>query len=576
MSQPPVSDHHPAPPYHPAAGPMTGPPVSAPPMSGPPMSGGAPAYPRPPAVMTLQARLRSVPLVTRLVAAVLALVFAALVLISVASTLALRTFLIARMDQELDLVAAAYASYFGDARPSELSDVPVFVITDYMVELTTVSGVGTPLYNPRLKPDDLPRLVTGAEAIRDRMADMPYTVRSVNGRVHWRMTLVIMDNGSVLHVGRNMAEIEAALARLVWIDVLVGAAVLVSIASVGAAIIRKSLTPLVHIERTAGAIAAGDLTRRLPDPEPGSAQAHTELGRLSRALNAMLAQIEAAFMARARSEATARAAEATARDAAEAAKQSEARAVHSEEKMRQFVADASHELRTPLTTIRGFAELYRQGAVTDPDDVTKLVRRIEDEAARMGLLVEDLLLLARLDRERPIVFVPVELPVLAADAVQAARATAPDRRIDLDVRDEPERLVAYGDDARLRQVIGNLMTNALVHTPPDASVTLRLYADHDRLAVVEIADTGPGLSPEQRQRVFERFYRADGARTRHTDRAATGTGLGLAIVAAIVRAHNGNVQVLSTPGEGATFRVRLPRAPGSESEPAAFSGNVQG
>jgi two-component system OmpR family sensor kinase len=232
--------------------------------------------------------------------------------------------------------------------------------------------------------------------------------------------------------------------------------------------------------------------------------------------------------------------------------------VLSEQKMRQFVADASHELRTPLTSIRGFAELYRQGAVTDPEDVANLVRRIEDEAARMGLLVEDLLLLARLDRERPLTLGPVELPVLAVDAVEAARATAPDRKIELDIRDAPERLIANGDDARLRQVIGNLMTNAVMHTPPNASVTLRLYAAPGDRAVVEVADTGPGISPEQREHVFERFYRADEARTRRTDRTATGTGLGLAIVAAIVRAHHGSVEVLSEPGQGATFRVTLP------------------
>jgi two-component system OmpR family sensor kinase len=293
----------------------------------------------------------------------------------------------------------------------------------------------------------------------------------------------------------------------------------------------------------------------------------------------MLAQIETAFTARAQSENAARAAESVARDAANAARLSEARAVSSEGKMRQFVADASHELRTPLTTIRGYAELYRQGAVPNPEDVARLVRRIEDEAARMGLLVEDLLLLARLDRERPLVLAPVELPVLAMDAVQAAQAIAPDRQIELDVRDTPEKLIAYGDDARLRQVIGNLMTNALVHTPPEASVTLRLYGAPDNRAVIEIVDTGPGLSPAQKERVFERFYRADEARTRHTDREATGTGLGLAIVAAIVAAHDGSVEVLSEPGTGATFRVTLPALEPDnsvEAEHAAFTENVQG
>ena len=185
----------------------------------------------------------------------------------------------------------------------------------------------------------------------------------------------------------------------------------------------------------------------------------------------------------------------------------------------------------------------------------------------MGLLVEDLLLLARLDRERPIQLAPVELPVLAIDAVQAARAIAPDRTIDLDIRDEPERLIAYGDDARLRQVIGNLMTNALVHTPADATVTLRLSSEPGNRAVIEIIDTGPGLSPEQRDHVFERFYRVDEARTRRTDRAATGTGLGLAIVAAIVRAHHGQVEAESEPGRGATFRVTLPALASDDADP---------
>jgi two-component system OmpR family sensor kinase len=235
------------------------------------------------------------------------------------------------------------------------------------------------------------------------------------------------------------------------------------------------------------------------------------------------------------------------------------------------VADASHELRTPLTTIRGFAELYRQGAVAGQDDVARLVRRIEDEAARMGLLVEDLLLLARLDRERPLTLGPVELPVLALDAVQAAEAMSPERMITLEIKDDADQLVAIGDDGRLRQVIGNLMANALVHTPPDAAVTLRLHAEPGDRAVIEVSDTGPGLTPAQKAHVFERVYRADEARTRHANRDATGTGLGLAIVAAIVRAHDGTVEVVSEPGQGATFKVTLPTLNPDKS----FTENIQ-
>jgi two-component system OmpR family sensor kinase len=449
---------------------------------------------------------------------------------------------------------------FTDTLESLTSNERLRLPDDYYVYATTIDGVGDPdnlRYDTALKPTQLPPLVRGLAEV-NKHVDKPYTVKSADGTVLWRMLITYIDGGTVLHTGQRLLGIDEAISRLIWVDILVGAGVLFALAAIGAAIVRQSLIPLVQIERTAAAIAAGDLTQRVPEPEPDEGEPRTELGRLARALNAMLAQIEAAFTARALSETAARAAESQARDAAEAAQISEARAVRSEQKMRQFVADASHELRTPLTSIRGFAELYRQGAVANPEDTAKLVRRIEDEAARMGLLVEDLLLLARLDRERPVTLAPVELPVLAMDAVQAAQATAPERKIRLDVRESPERLVAYGDDARLRQVIGNLMTNALVHTPADASVTLALYPESGNRAVIEISDTGPGLSEEQRDHVFERFYRADEARTRRTDRAATGTGLGLAIVAAIVRAHHGTVEVLSEPGKGATFRVTLP------------------
>jgi two-component system OmpR family sensor kinase len=496
--------------------------------------------------------LRRISLQTKLVASVLTLVFAALLLISSASTYALHSYMITRMDTGL----VRYALVLKSLDYNQTIVLPA----DYYFFPTTVDGVGREdylKYDPALKPSQLPPLVKGLDQVNQHL-DKPYTVLSADGTVHWRMLNTYLDSGTVLHLGQQLGGIDDAVSRLIWVDTLVGAGVLFALAAVGAAIVRQSLIPLVQIERTAAAIAAGDLTQRVPDPEPDEGEPKTELGRLSRALNAMLAQIEAAFTARALSETAARAAESQARDAAEAALTSEARAVRSEEKMRQFVADASHELRTPLTSIRGFAELYRQGAVTDPEDTAKLIRRIEDESSRMGLLVEDLLLLARLDRERPLTLAPVELPVLAMDAVQAAQATAPERTIELDVRDAPEKLIAYGDDARLRQVIGNLMTNALVHTPPDASVTLSIYPETGNRAVIEISDTGPGLSPEQREHVFERFYRVDEARTRRTDRAATGTGLGLAIVAAIVRAHHGTVEALSEPGAGATFRVTLP------------------
>ncbi|WP_063746859.1 sensor histidine kinase [Catenuloplanes japonicus] len=506
----------------------------------------------------MKARLRSTPLRLKLVASVLVLVGAALVVISVSSAYFLRSYLVQLVDDQLDGIA-------GDANVAAkfANGGAVQVPTDYYGRVTSMSGVGKqPVYDSHLTEGDLPELAKGREEIEAVAALRQHTVKSQNGKVRWRMLVTVLPNGEVLHIGENLEQVDLAVKRLVWIDGLVGGAVLIMLASIGAGVVRTSLRPLDQIEQTAGAIAAGDLTRRVPDPEPGIEEPQSELGRLSRALNVMLAQIEAGFAARAASEAAARSAESIARDSALHAQASEARARNSESRMRQFVADASHELRTPLTTIRGFAELYRQGAASD---TAKLVRRIEDEAARMGLLVEDLLLLARLDRERPLDLRPVELPVLAADAVQAARAVAPERKITLEVVPGAGPLVVTGDESRLRQVFGNLMTNALTHTPSDASVTLRLRAETDadgrRVAgVAEVVDTGGGLTQEQIDRVFERFYRADAARTR-TAAGTISTGLGLAIVAAIVSSHEGVVEVESTPGNGATFRVRLPLLP---------------
>jgi two-component system, OmpR family, sensor kinase len=499
--------------------------------------------------------LKRVPLSIKLVASVMALVAAALTVISVSSTYFLRDYLIDRVDDQL----RAYYRQL-TAVPSGEQSLP----TDYLVVAVNDTHY-RPFYDTwRFQSEDLP-LAVESYGWYERNADgAPFTAVSADRSTRWRMIISKVGDRQFIAVGQNLADVDLAVSRLIWIDVLVGTTVLLIIAMLGVAIVQANLRPLVQIEQTAAAIAAGDLTRRIPDPEPGEVEPRTELGRLSRALNAMLAQIEAAFTARAQSEQAARAAEAAAREAAVAARASEARARRSEERMRQFVADASHELRTPLTTIRGFAELYRQGAAGSPEEAARLIRRIEDEAARMGLLVEDLLLLARLDRERPLELTPVELPVLASDAVQGARAVAPGRDISLEVEPGAGELVVLGDDARLRQVIGNLMTNALTHTPPEASVTLRLRTEGDQ-AVVEVADTGPGLTPEQAEHVFERFYRVDAARTRRAD-GTTGTGLGLAIVAALVAAHNGSVEVTETPGGGATFRVRLPRAAPEDAE----------
>jgi two-component system OmpR family sensor kinase len=309
-------------------------------------------------------------------------------------------------------------------------------------------------------------------------------------------------------------------------------------------LIRSSLRPLVAVEQTAEAIAAGDLTRRVPETDP-----RTEVGGLALALNVMLGQIETAFDER-------RASEEQARSSEEAARSSEAR-------MRRFIADASHELRTPLTSIRGFAELYRQNGGEDPE-VNRIIGRIEHHATRMGVLVDDLLLLARLDQQRPLERRPVDLLALATDAVIDARVTAPGHVLRLKTAAVPdgddedddegsEAPVVLGDAVRLRQVLGNLITNALTHTPAGTQVTVSVRTD-DRSAILEVADDGPGMRPGDAARVFERFYRTDPSRAR----AAGGSGLGLSIVAALVHAHGGEVSLSTAEGEGTTFTVRLP------------------
>jgi two-component system, OmpR family, sensor kinase len=399
-----------------------------------------------------------------------------------------------------------------------------------------------------------------------------------------------------LVVGTDLGNVNQAVGYLTEIDLLVSGAVIIILALVGIAVVRASLRPLTDIEETAAAIADGDLSQRVPDRDP-----RTEVGRLGRSLNAMLSQIETAFRARTESE--------------EAARRSEWR-------MRQFVADASHELRTPLTAIRGYAEYYRQrggveeipGAPARPalgradadtaasdtavsprhayarpegegplsrPEVDRIMQRVEQESSRMGVLVEDMLLLARLDQQRPLERHTVDMLTLGADAVHDARVVAPDRSIDLTVGAGAAFLV-IGDEIRLRQVIGNLMSNALHHTPEGSPIAVRIRlasldewrtaaarAGQDVLAtadpqappspavVLEVADAGPGLTPQQAEHVFERFYRGDQARTRKSG----GSGLGLAIVAALVAAHGGTVWVESPPGGGAIFRFAIPLAP---------------
>jgi two-component system OmpR family sensor kinase len=234
----------------------------------------------------------------------------------------------------------------------------------------------------------------------------------------------------------------------------------------------------------------------------------------------------------------------------------------SEARLRRFVGDASHELRTPLTSIRGYAELFRRGAAERPEDLEKVMRRIEEEADRMGVLVDDLLLLARLDQGRPLEQEPVDLTRITTDAVDDLRVVAPDRFVDYMPNGS---VVVPGDEVRLRQVLANLTQNAVRHTPDHTPIHVRVTAD-DTEAVIEVRDEGPGMRPDDAAHVFDRFWRSDESRVRTTG----GAGLGLAIVSAIATAHGGRAEVITAPGEGAAFRIHLPRTPGAEAPETDF------
>jgi len=593
------------------------------------------------------------PLRVKLITAVLALVILALAVISFAGIAYIRGYLIDRADSQLQALAAANSTTSPYAPRAPVSLGPQ-VGERSVVEAISPSGQAFPTENrfDVLSNTD-PKIPTSASWLAAH-AGKPVTVPAERGGDSWRVIvqpgqpITLTDgetfNGTVV-VGLDVTDVYATIARLEVFDILVSVGIVLILALLATAAVRASLRPLNDIEETAGAIAAGDLSMRVPDRDP-----RTEVGRLGRSLNLMLSQIESAFESRSRSEAAAK---------------------RSEERMRQFVADASHELRTPLTAIRGFAEYYRQrggvavgettpeagtspGEATPavvagnggrsrasrplaPTDMDRIMRRVEQESARMGVLVEDMLLLARLDQQRPLAASPVDLLTLAADAVHDARVVAPARSINLTVSSS-RALLVIGDEVRLRQVIGNLMTNAITHTPdgtpidvvirsgnldeaaaatavarPDAAEPTwedepaddnRRAADDDwatgddwatnddrpaadnsaagdadhvpppppapnwpaepvpagrvasgPAAVLEVTDHGPGLSEEQAEHVFERFYRADPART------TGGTGLGLAIVAALVAAHGGAAWVRSRPGAGATFCIALPLSP---------------
>jgi two-component system, OmpR family, sensor kinase len=496
------------------------------------------------------------PLRVKLITALLALVALALAVISFTSIAFFRGYLVNQTDNQLETLVnkATDPASAGLLTPQHSV---ILTVNGYFVEVRDQQGDVVPgIGNSSSMGSNTPVIPTSAAWIKAN-SQHPVTVRGTGGGT-WRVIVENVnydtDDGfsapGTLVAAENMGSVDHTVGFLTTLDVVVSLIIMLGLAVVSVAVVRTNLRPLDDIEETAHDIAAGHLDRRVPDRDP-----RTEVGRLGQSINSMLTQIETAFHAQ---------------------QESEEAAVQSEERMRRFIADASHELRTPLTAIRGFAEYYRQrggaegsGGSLPAEDLNRIMQRVEAEASRMGVLVEDLLLLARLDQQRPIEHRPVDLLVLAADAVQDTTMIAPGRPVRLDV--EPgQAFLIDGDEARLRQVIGNLMSNALAHTPDGTAIDVRLRpgflpgpppypgapAVSVPAAVVEVVDHGEGLTPDQAQHVFERFYRAEQSRNRKSG----GNGLGLAIVSALVAAHGGTATVESAPGQGATFRITLPLA----------------
>jgi len=467
----------------------------------------------------------------RLILAVIALATVGLAVADVATYSSLRSFLFDRTDRALDTAHHAVEGALGGPpgddghrgfgpRGAEDAGRLSFAAPGDYVQVRRLDGTivarasSSATYPPPKLPStiSLPSESLGVDRVRY------FTAPATRGDTRYRVRASIegSDPDRLLVVAAPLRDVDSTLHRLLVIELLVTGLVLAGIAALGLWLVRLSLRPLAAIGDTAAAIAAGDLTRRVaPDDE------RTEVGRLGRALNAMLTQIESAFRAQ------------------------EA----SERKLRRFVADASHELRTPLAAVRAYAELFTRGASTRPDDLARSMSGITRESERMSLLVEDLLLLARLDEGRPLEREPVDLDSVVREAVDTARMLEPSRSVDVEL--EPAQVI--GDRDRLRQTVDNLLSNVRAHTPADAAVDVSLHRRNGSV-LLTVADTGPGLTAEQAAHVFERFYRTDASRAR----TSGGVGLGLSIVAAVVKAHGGSVSVDSTPGRGTTFAVELP------------------
>jgi two-component system, OmpR family, sensor kinase len=463
----------------------------------------------------------------RLLIGVISLVAVGLLVSDVATYALLNRSLVGRIDDQLQKpssVATARAVLGGVLchvrGPSSVGDFPAGTITELLNTDGTVaiacvvpSGASVSTASPVL-PKSLPRAGEG-------IPYQPFTVDGTGGVSHYRVTDWPENSfgGQFVVFAIPLTPVESTLSQLLLLETLIGIGVLVATVLLALIIIRVSLRPLQKMGAVAADIAAGDLAKRV---EPSTRK--TEIGRLGLALNGMLSQIEVAFAER----------------------------TESNNRLRRFIADASHELRTPLTSIRGYSEMLRRGANESPSDAELARRRIEEESVRMSTLVDDMLLIARLDQGRPLERKPVDLQAIAADAAADARAVAPQRQITLSA---PGPVVVEGDDLRLRQVVGNLVRNALVHTPQQTAIEIGVSTNNGT-GRMSVADHGPGLQAKEMERIFEPFYRADPSRSRDSG----GAGLGLSIVSAVVIAHGGKVNVKETSGGGVTFEVDLPLA----------------
>lgn len=483
------------------------------------------------------------PLRTKLVVMITALMMILVAVIALVTAVLFRTELVRQLDEDMETNKDVVSVYLTSMVQTGGYYSPQHSILRFYGVVWDTDGdpvVSTPL----LPGSDGPALSGMSTAEVDARGSGSFEVPGTQpGSDGWRVQLYHLRSGEgSMAIALPLHSVTTSVSRVVSLVVsigLIGTAVSVVIANL---LVERAFRTLDRVERTTAKIAAGDLTQRVATAPPS-----TEVGRLSRSVNAMLAHIESAF-----------------RDKEV-----------SEDKMRRFVQDASHELRTPLVTIRGFSELYRHGGITEPEDVAAAMGRIESEAGRMHRLVEDLLTLARLDEQRPLDHAPVDLLVLGMDSMMDASVNAPGRRVTLVGLDGGPASSAplMGDENRIRQVVVNLMTNALRYTPEGTPIEVAvgtrdlltgMDAAGSRQSVIEVRDHGAGVSEEDAERIFERFYRADASRHRETG----GTGLGLAIVAAIVAQHGGSVRLLETDGGGATFSVALPWVPLDEDDEA--------